>query len=103
VKTFAITLASIVSVAAIAPVVAQNLDRLVGMNVSIAQTTYKGRNAIQVVATPGAINGASYALIKDVSFKTASSKWTSLTSNSIHATEQSHSGLGRAPRATFLI
>lgn len=68
-KIFAITLASLVSMAAIAPVAAQNADRLVGKNVSIAQINYEGRNAIQVVATPGAINGTSYALIKDVSFR----------------------------------
>jgi len=32
------------------PAAAQSLDRLEGKNVSIAQTTYKGRSAIQVVA-----------------------------------------------------
>ncbi len=68
-KIFAIASASLVTVAAISPVAAQTVDRLVGKNVSIAQTNYKGRNAIRVVATPAATNGTSYALIKDLSFR----------------------------------
>lgn len=51
------------------PLAAQSADRLVGKNVSIAQTNYKGRNAIQVIAKPEAANGTSYALVKDVSFR----------------------------------
>ncbi len=38
-------------------------------NASIAQTTYKGRSAIQVVAKPDTANAASYAVIKDASFR----------------------------------
>ena len=53
------------------PLVAQTADRLVGKNVLIAQTSYKGRSAIQVVAKPEAANATSYALVKDVSFVTA--------------------------------
>ena len=34
------------------PLAAQSADRLEGRNVSIAQTNYKGRSAIQVIATP---------------------------------------------------
>jgi hypothetical protein len=48
---------------------AQSADRLIGKNVSIAQTNYQGRNAIQVIAKPEAANGTSYALVKDVSFR----------------------------------
>jgi len=42
---------------------------LEGKNVSIAQTNYKGRNAIQVLADPHAANDTSYAVIKGASFK----------------------------------
>src|ERR1700716_646176 len=48
---------------------AQTADQLVGKNVSIAQTNYKGRSAIRVVANPDAANGTSYALIKNASFR----------------------------------
>src|SRR5262245_35151640 len=51
------------------PLAAQSTDRLAGKNVTITQTNYKGRNAIQVLATPGAANATSYAVIKDVLFR----------------------------------
>jgi hypothetical protein len=51
------------------PLAAQSADRLAGKNVSIAQTAYKGRSAIQVIAKPEAANATSYALVKDVSFR----------------------------------
>ena len=51
------------------PLAAQTADRLVGKNVSIAQTNFKGRPAVQVIASPGAANAASYAVVKDVSFR----------------------------------
>lgn len=51
------------------PLAAQSVDRLAAKNVSIAQTTYKGRRAIQVLATPGAADATSYAVIKDMSFR----------------------------------
>ncbi len=51
------------------PLAAQSADRLVEKNVSIAQTNYKGRSAIQVIAKPEAANATSYALVKDVSFR----------------------------------
>ena len=47
----------------------QTADRLEGKNVSIAQMTFKGRSAIQVLAAPQAANAASYAVVKDVSFR----------------------------------
>jgi hypothetical protein len=50
------------------PAAAQSVDRLEGKNVSVAQTTYKGRSAIQVIAAPDAPNAASYAVVKDASF-----------------------------------
>jgi hypothetical protein len=52
----------------IAPIAGQTVDRLTGKNVSIAQTTFKGRSAIQLIATPDAANATSYAVVKDTSF-----------------------------------
>lgn len=51
------------------PLAAQSTDRLEGRNVSIAETTFKGRSAIRVTAAPEAQNAASYAVVKDVSFR----------------------------------
>lgn len=51
------------------PLAAQTTDRLVAKNVSIAQTNYKGRAAIQVTTAPNAANATSYALVKDLSFR----------------------------------
>ena len=51
------------------PLAAQSVDRLVAQNVSIAQTNYKGRSAMQVIAKPEAANATSYALVKGVSFR----------------------------------
>jgi hypothetical protein len=51
------------------PLAAQSVDRLAAKNAAIAQTSFKGRGAIQVVATPGAANASSYAVIKDVLFR----------------------------------
>ena len=52
----------------IAPLAAQSVDRLAGKNVSIAQKTFKGRSAVQVVAASGAANATSYAVITDARF-----------------------------------
>ena len=51
------------------PLGAQSSDRLEGKNVSIAQTNYKGRSAMQIIAAPEAANASSYAVVKDVSFR----------------------------------
>src|SRR5258708_37224647 len=48
---------------------AQSPDRLVGKNVSIVQTNFKGRDAVQVIAKPDAQNATSYAVVKDVTFR----------------------------------
>ena len=48
---------------------AQSVDRLAGKNVSIAAVTFKGRSAIQVIASPDAANASSYAVVKDASFR----------------------------------
>jgi hypothetical protein len=65
-----IALARVLSLALLAVrLSAQSADRLVAKNVSIAQTTYNGRNAIQVKANPEAANATSYALVKDASFR----------------------------------
>jgi hypothetical protein len=53
----------------VVPLAAQSINRLEGKNVSIAETTFKGQSAIQVTATPDAANAASYAVVKDVSFR----------------------------------
>ena len=50
------------------PLAAQTADRVIGKNVSITQTTYKGRSAIRVIANADAANATSYALLKDESF-----------------------------------
>jgi len=55
-----------------APLVAQSVDRLEGKNVSIAQTNYKGRSAIQLIAAPDAPNGTSYAVVTDAVFRDGS-------------------------------
>jgi hypothetical protein len=52
-----------------APLAAQAVGQLDGKNVTIAQTTFKGRGAVQLIAAPDAANGASYAVVKDSSFR----------------------------------
>ncbi len=51
------------------PLVAQGVNQLAGKNVSIAQTTFNGRSAVRLIAAPDALNGDSYAIIKDSSFR----------------------------------
>jgi len=51
------------------PLAAQSVDQLAGKNVSIAKTNYKGRNAIQVIAAPGAENATSNVIVKDAKFR----------------------------------
>src|SRR5579864_1431575 len=53
----------------VVPLAAQTPDQLVAKNVSIAQTNYQGRSAIQVITKADAANGTSYAVVKDVSFR----------------------------------
>lgn len=48
---------------------AQSAERLEGKNVSISQTNFKGRSAIQVIAAPDAPNATSYAVVRDSSFR----------------------------------
>ena len=48
---------------------AQTVGQLDGKNVKVAQTTFKGRGAVQLIAAPDAANGASYAILKDSSFR----------------------------------
>jgi hypothetical protein len=66
-RAMTMTRVSLLAVLAI-PLAAQSADRLTGKNVSIAQTNYKGRSAIQVIATPAAPNASSYAVVKDTQF-----------------------------------
>jgi len=64
----AVTRASLSALLAV-PLAAQSADRLTGKNVSIAQITYKGRNAVQVIAAADAPNASSYAVVKDAMFR----------------------------------
>jgi hypothetical protein len=57
------------SVRLAAPLAAQSVDRLEGKNVSMVQTTFKGRSAIQLIAMPDAPNATSYAIVKDAVFR----------------------------------
>ncbi|HLG55343.1 MAG TPA: hypothetical protein VI485_08420 [Vicinamibacterales bacterium] len=67
-SAMSVTLAAL-SVLLAVPLAAQRVDRLEGRNVSIAETNYKGRSAIRVLAAPDAPNAASYAVVKEVSFR----------------------------------
>jgi hypothetical protein len=67
-SALSVTLAALAGLLAV-PLAAQSADRMEGRNVSIAETNYKGRSAIQVIAAPDAANGASYAVVKGVSFR----------------------------------
>ena len=51
------------------PLAAQTADKLTAKNASIAQVNYKGRSAIQLIATSGAANATSYAIVKGASFR----------------------------------
>ena len=68
VSAMTVTLASLLALLAV-PLSAQSADRLVAKNVSIASTNYNGRSVIKLIATPGAANATSYAVIKDVAFR----------------------------------
>jgi len=59
---------ALVSVLLIAPLAAQTADRLTPHDVSIAQTTFKGRSAIRLLAAPNAPNASSYAIVKGAPF-----------------------------------
>lgn len=51
------------------PLAAQSAGTLDARNVSMAQTTFKGRSAVQLIATPDAANTTSYAIVKDAVFR----------------------------------
>ena len=55
-----------------APLAAQTADRVEPKNVSVAQVTFKGRSAVQLIAAPDAVNAASYAVVKDMMFRDGS-------------------------------
>lgn len=63
-----VTRASLLVLLAV-PLAAQTADRLAAKNASLAQTNYKSRSAIQVIATPGAADATSYAVVKDALFR----------------------------------
>jgi hypothetical protein len=60
-RAFLFTLLSI-------PIAAQTIANLAPQNAKIAETTFKGRPAIQVIANPDANNATSFAVIKDARF-----------------------------------
>ena len=60
---------AVLSVLLVGPLGAQTVDRLAGKNVSIAQINFKGKSAVQLIATPDAANASSYAVVKDASFR----------------------------------
>jgi len=51
------------------PLGAQSIDKLVAKNVTIKQTNYKGKSAVQLVGTPGAVLATTYAVVKDAVFR----------------------------------
>lgn len=51
------------------PLTAQTAGQLTAKNASIAQTNFKGRTAVQIIAAADAANASSYALVKDTSFR----------------------------------
>jgi hypothetical protein len=55
--------------AATVSVYGQSPDRLVARKVAISQTSFKGRNAVRVIADATAGNAESYAVLKDVTFR----------------------------------
>ena len=61
--------AAALSLLLVVPLAAQSADRLTASNVAIAQTTFKGRSATQLVAAPNAPNATSYAVVKDIAFR----------------------------------
>jgi hypothetical protein len=70
--TITMTRASLLALMAMpltAPLSAQSPDKLTAKNVSLSQTNFKGRSAIQLIAKPDAANASSYAVVKDTSFR----------------------------------
>src|SRR5215510_2213018 len=61
--------ATVLSLLLAVPLAAQSVDRLEGKNVSIMQTNFKGRSAVQLIAAPDAPNATSYAVVRDVMFR----------------------------------
>jgi len=71
---------------------APKVRSLEAKNVTIAQTNYKGRSAIQVLATPGAANGVSRAVIKGAVFRDGTIE-VDLAANRRPTHSQRHGGL----------
>jgi hypothetical protein len=53
----------------VVPLAAQSADRLEPRNLTMAQTTFKGRTAVRLIAAPDAANATSYAVVKDAVFR----------------------------------
>jgi len=68
-STAALAFVPVVLIVASVPVDAQSPDRLVARKVAISQTSFKGRNAVQVIADATAGNAESYAVLKDMMFR----------------------------------
>ena len=65
-------IASLVALPLTIPIWGQNLDQLVPRNVSLDRVTYQGRSSVRLTAAPDAVNGSSYAILKNVEFKDGS-------------------------------
>ena len=63
--TLRTVIGAFISVCFAVPVATQSVGQLDGKGVSIKQTAFKGRAAVQLIAAADADNGASYAVVKD--------------------------------------
>lgn len=60
------TLAAVLILAC--PLLAQTAAQLQPQNVAVSDASYQGKQAVRLLAAPGAPNGESYAILKDTSF-----------------------------------
>ncbi len=64
--------ASLVALFLAFPGWAQSLNDLIPRHVAMNQVTYQGRSAVQLIAAPDVVNGSSYAVLKNTSFRDGS-------------------------------
>lgn len=61
--------ASVVASLLTLPAQAQNVGELLPRNVALGPVNYQGRSAVQLIAAPDAVNGSSYAIVKNGRFR----------------------------------
>jgi hypothetical protein len=61
--------ASVVASLLALPAQAQNVGELLPRNVALDPVSYQGRSAVQLIAAPDAVNGSSYAIVKNGRFR----------------------------------